>query len=97
MQHSTLTAIAPIDGRYAEKVKTLRSIMSEYGLFYFRVIVEIRWLEKLASHTDIHEIPPLSDDAKAYLQTIIDDFSEKDAQTIKDFEKHTNHDVKAVA
>lgn len=96
MQHSDLSAISPIDGRYAAKLNALRPIMSEYGLFYFRVIVEIRWLEKLASHTDIAEVPALSDAAKDYLQSIIDSFSETDARIIKDFEKTTNHDVKAV-
>lgn len=96
MQYSILTALSPIDGRYAEKLEELREVMSEYGLFYFRVLVEIRWLEKLASHDEIKEVPRLSDSAIQYLQNIIDNFNEADAQTIKDFEKTTNHDVKAV-
>jgi adenylosuccinate lyase len=96
MQHSTLLSLSPMDGRYATKVNALRPIMSEYGLFYFRIIVEIRWLEKLASHSSIVEVPTLSDAAKHYLQSIIDNFCEADAEIIKTFEKTTNHDVKAV-
>ncbi len=93
---SQLTAISPIDGRYAKKTELLRPIFSEYGLIYHRVLVEVRWLQILARHSEIPEVPDFSDDANALLDSIISDFSEQDAQRIKDIEKTTNHDVKAV-
>jgi adenylosuccinate lyase len=93
---SQLTAISPIDGRYAKKTELLRPIFSEYGLIYHRVLVEVRWLQTLARHSEIPEVPNFSDDANALLESIISDFSEQDAQRIKDIEKTTNHDVKAV-
>lgn len=93
---SQLTAISPIDGRYAKKTELLRPIFSEYGLIYHRVLVEVRWLQTLARHSEIPEVPDFSDDANALLDSIISDFSEQDAQRIKDIEKTTNHDVKAV-
>jgi adenylosuccinate lyase len=93
---SQLSAISPIDGRYAKKTEMLRPIFSEYGLIYHRVLVEVRWLQTLARHTEIPEVPDFSDDANTLLESIISDFSEQDAQRIKDIEKTTNHDVKAV-
>ena len=93
---SQLSAISPIDGRYAQKTELLRPIFSEYGLIYHRVLVEVRWLQTLARHSEIPEVPDFSDDATALLESIINDFSEQDAQRIKDIEKTTNHDVKAV-
>jgi len=96
MTHFTLTAISPIDGRYADKVNALRPIFSEYGLIRFRVQVEVRWLQALANHPLITEISPFSDSANRLLDNIINDFSEADAQRVKDIEKTTNHDVKAV-
>jgi len=96
MTHFTLTAISPIDGRYADKVNALRPIFSEYGLIRFRVQVEIRWLQALAKHPLITEVAPFSDSANRLLDAIINDFSEGDAQRVKDIEKTTNHDVKAV-
>ena len=96
MTRSPLTAISPIDGRYADKVKEFRSIFSEYGLIHFRVQVEIRWLQALANDPKITEVPTLSSSANQQLNTIISAFSESDAQQIKDIEKTTNHDVKAV-
>jgi adenylosuccinate lyase len=93
---SQLSAISPIDGRYAKKTELLRPIFSEYGLIYHRVLVEVRWLQTLARHSEIAEVPDFSDDATALLESIISDFSEQDAQRIKDIEKTTNHDVKAV-
>ena len=96
MTRSPLTAISPIDGRYADKVIEFRPIFSEYGLIHFRVQVEIRWLQALANDPKITEVPTLSSSANQQLNTIISAFSESDAQQIKDIEKTTNHDVKAV-
>ncbi|MCG8313998.1 MAG: adenylosuccinate lyase, partial [Pseudomonadales bacterium] len=96
MELSPLTAISPIDGRYGSKTKSLRPIFSEFGLIKFRVLVEVRWLQQLAKNPDIIEVPELSDAANDLLDSIINDFSEADAQAIKDIEKTTNHDVKAV-
>ncbi len=92
----TLTAISPIDGRYANKVDALRPIFSEYGLIRYRVEVEVRWLQALAAEAKIVEVPALSADAITMLSSIVSNFSEADAQTVKDIEKTTNHDVKAV-
>ncbi|WP_446808055.1 adenylosuccinate lyase [Methylomonas sp. 2BW1-5-20] len=92
----TLTAISPIDGRYANKVDALRPIFSEYGLIRYRVEVEVRWLQALAAEAKIVEVPALSADAITMLNSIVSNFSEADAQTVKDIEKTTNHDVKAV-
>ncbi|MDD1620431.1 MAG: adenylosuccinate lyase [Methylococcaceae bacterium] len=92
----TLTAISPIDGRYASKVDALRPIFSEYGLIRYRVEVEVRWLQALAAEAKIAEVPALSTDAIAVLNGIVVNFSEADAQAVKDIEKTTNHDVKAV-
>ena len=96
MTNFSLTAISPIDGRYAGKVEQFRPVFSEYGLIRFRVQVEIRWLQALATHEKITEVPALSDAADQILNSIIHDFSEADAQRVKDIEKTTNHDVKAV-
>jgi len=96
MMLSPLTAISPIDGRYGSKVAPLREIFSEYGLIKYRVLVEVRWLQCLAGHPDIAEVPALSAEANALLDGLVDNFSEQDAQRIKDIEKTTNHDVKAV-
>jgi len=96
MTNFTLTAISPIDGRYADKVEALRPIFSEYGLIRFRVLVEVRWLQALAQHPLIIEVSPFSADANQRLNSIISDFSQTDAQRVKDIEKTTNHDVKAV-
>ncbi|WP_215579627.1 adenylosuccinate lyase [Methylomonas paludis] len=92
----TLTAISPIDGRYAGKVDALRPIFSEYGLIRYRVEVEVRWLQALAAEAAITEVAPLSEAANAVLNSIVNDFNEADAQAVKDIEKTTNHDVKAV-
>ncbi|MGZ5001084.1 MAG: adenylosuccinate lyase [Methylomonas sp.] len=92
----TLTAISPIDGRYAGKVDALRPIFSEYGLIRYRVEVEVRWLQALAAETKIAEVPALSGSAIQLLNGIVANFSEADAQAVKDIEKTTNHDVKAV-
>lgn len=96
MELSALTAISPVDGRYGNKVDALRQIFSEFGLIKYRVTVEIRWLQALAAEQGIAEVPALSDAANAVLNAIVADFSIEDAQRVKDIEKTTNHDVKAV-
>lgn len=96
MELNALTAISPTDGRYANKTRHLRPYFSEYGLIYHRVLVEIRWLERLAAHPQISEVPNFSEDASAYLQAIINDFSLADAEHVKTIERTTNHDVKAI-
>ncbi|MBX3422860.1 MAG: adenylosuccinate lyase [Pirellulaceae bacterium] len=96
MELSALTAISPIDGRYADKTAPLRELMSEFGLMRFRVLVEVRWLEWLAADPQIAEVPPLSGEARARLNQLCDQFSLTHAQAIKEIERTTNHDVKAV-
>ncbi|MFI3137143.1 MAG: adenylosuccinate lyase [Methylococcaceae bacterium] len=96
MSHFSLTALSPIDGRYAEKVDALRAIFSEYGLIRFRVLVEVRWLQALAAHSGITEVPAFSATAQQVLNDLVDNFSEADALRVKAIEKTTNHDVKAV-
>lgn len=93
---SSLTAISPVDGRYASKAEMLRPIFSEYGLIKFRVTVEVRWLQLLATIDDIKEVPALSSAANQLLDNIVDNFSVEDAERIKEIERTTNHDVKAV-
>ncbi|WP_373777512.1 adenylosuccinate lyase [Glaesserella sp.] len=96
MQLNALTALSPIDGRYQDKAATLRPIFSEFGLLKFRVTVEVRWLQKLASHPQISEVSALSKEANDYLNQIVTNFSLADAERIKTIERTTNHDVKAV-
>jgi len=96
MDLSQLTAVSPVDGRYGSRTESLRPIFSEYGLIRHRVIVEVRWLQALAQHPDIAEVPPLSQHAERLLNDIIEKFSEQDAQRVKNIERTTNHDVKAV-
>ncbi|MES2883194.1 MAG: adenylosuccinate lyase [Pseudomonadota bacterium] len=96
MHLTSLSAISPIDGRYAEKTVELRAIFSEYGLMRYRVIAEIRWLQALAAHAGIPEVPALSAAANARLEAIISGFNLEEAQWIKTKEQTTNHDVKAV-
>jgi len=96
MKVSSLRAISPADGRYADKVNGLRDIFSEYGLIRFRVLVEIRWLQCLADEPAIPELGPLSSVMKDVLNHIVDDFSPDDAERVKKIEATTNHDVKAV-
>jgi adenylosuccinate lyase len=96
MELTSLNAISPIDGRYGSKTDVLRRSVSEYGLLRMRVIVEVRWLQALAKHPQIIEVPALSNKAIAFLDQLANNFSEADAQAIKDIEKTTNHDVKAV-
>ena len=96
MQLDSLTAISPIDGRYAAKTGDLRDIFSEYGLIYHRLVVEIRWLQCLSQTPGIDEVPPFSESANTLLESIVEDFDVSGAQRIKEIEKTTNHDVKAV-
>ena len=93
---STLTALSPVDGRYAGKADSLRPWFSEFGLIRARVTVEVRWLQQLARHPGVAEVPALSDAANAFLDTLVANFSEADAEWIKTKERVTNHDVKAV-
>ncbi len=96
MDLSSLSAVSPIDGRYAGKTEDLRPIFSEFGLIHHRVLVEIRWLQHLAASPAITEVPVFSEHANKILDGIVDNFSEKDAQRVKNIERTTNHDVKAV-
>lgn len=96
MELSPLTAVTPVDGRYADKTSDLRPFFSEYGLIYHRVLIEVRWFQYLANSTAVAELAPLSTEAMAALNSIVNEFSIADAETIKAFERTTNHDVKAV-
>ncbi len=96
MKVSTLKALSPVDGRYADKVNGLRDIFSEFGLIRFRVRVEVRWLQCLADDDQIAELAPTSSVMKDVLNHIVDDFSLDDAERVKAIEATTNHDVKAV-
>ena len=96
MELTELTAISPIDGRYASKTSELRPIFSEFGLIHHRVLVEVRWLQLLAGEAGIAEVPALSEHANNLLNHIVEKFSEEDAQRVKNIERTTNHDVKAV-
>ncbi|MDO5768669.1 MAG: lyase family protein, partial [Psychrobacter sp.] len=91
-----LTALSPIDGRYAAKANSLRPYLSEFGLIKARVMVEIRWLQMLANLEGITELDGFDEQTNAFLNDIVASFSEADAQAIKDIEATTNHDVKAV-
>ena len=95
MSFHTVTALSPLDGRYAAKLSTLRPLMSEQGYMHRRVQVEICWFMAL-SDAGLQEFKPLSQAARAYLLGLVRDFSTDDALAIKEIEKTTNHDVKAV-
>jgi len=96
MELNALTAISPVDGRYNTKCKDLRSLFSEYGLIKHRVQVEVIWLQTLADNPDIKEIPPLSEQVDKTLDSIVENFSMDDALKVKEIERSTNHDVKAI-
>src|SRR5574337_2030301 len=96
MSHHALTALSPLEGRYAGKVASLRPIFSEFGLMHRRVQVEIAWLLALAAEPGIAELPPFDASQTTTLKVIADDFSEADGERIKAIEATTNHDVKAV-
>ena len=91
-----LTDLSPIDGRYREKAAPLRNLLSEFGLIRFRVWVEVKWLIALSEEPRIVEVPPFSPVDRAALEKILADFGEADAERVKEIEKTTNHDVKAV-
>jgi adenylosuccinate lyase len=95
MNFSPLTALSPLDGRYAAKVAALRPLLSEFGLMRCRVQVEVEWFIAL-SDAGFAEFAPLSEAARGLLRGLAMRFSEADAQAIKDIERTTNHDVKAV-
>ena len=90
-----VTALSPLDGRYAAKLDTLRPLMSEQGYMHRRVQVELAWFAAL-SDAGFAEFTPLSADARKYLVALVTHFSTEDALAIKEIEKKTNHDVKAV-
>lgn len=96
MELNALTAVSPLDGRYGDKTQSLRTIFSEYGLIRFRVTVEIRWLQSLANHSAIAEVPAFSEKANQLLDSLISGFSMVEAERVKAIERITNHDVKAV-
>jgi adenylosuccinate lyase len=93
---STLTALSPLDGRYHRATATLRPVCSEYGLIRHRVLVEVRWLQALAENPTIEEVAALPAASISLLDRLVDEFDESDAQHIKEIERTTNHDVKAV-
>ncbi len=93
--HSSLSALSPLDGRYAGRMAALRPLMSEYGLMQRRVQVEVEWFIAL-SDAGFAEFRPLGEASRGYLRSLVLRFSEADAQQIKDIERITNHDVKAV-
>ena len=95
MNFSPLCALSPLDGRYASRVGALRPLLSEFGLMHRRVQVEIEWFIAL-SDAGLMEFKPLSEAARGLLRSLVLRFSEADAQAIKDIERTTNHDVKAV-
>lgn len=96
MQLTSLTAVSPVDGRYGSRTSALRPIFSEYGLIRNRVLVEVRWLQRLAAHNGIPEVAPFSDTANAALNELAENFQLEHAERVKEFERTTNHDVKAV-
>ena len=96
MTFDTLTSISPIDGRYGDKTGPLKSIFSEFGLIKYRVLVEISWLQVVSMNSQISEVPKFSSKSNQFLSSITNNFSLEDAKAIKEIEKTTNHDVKAV-
>ena len=96
MKSENLLSISPLDGRYIDSVKELRTITSEFGLIKYRVTVEIKWFIHLSKITKIKELPKLNIKEYKYLADLIDNFDINDAKRIKTIEKQTNHDVKAV-
>ncbi|HEX8989746.1 MAG TPA: adenylosuccinate lyase [Rhodocyclaceae bacterium] len=96
MDFTALTALSPLDGRYAAKVEPLRAHFSEFGLMRNRVRVEVEWLKALAAAPEIAEVPAFSSDTVAELDLVVSGFAVSDAAAIKSIEARTNHDVKAV-
>ncbi|XP_050224088.1 uncharacterized protein LOC126673830 [Mercurialis annua] len=96
LELSNIMALSPLDGRYWDKVKDLSPHLSEFGLIYYRVLVEVKWLLKLSQIPEVTEVPNFTEEAQSYLQGLVDGFSKDDALEIKNIEAVTNHDVKAV-
>lgn len=96
MTLSALNSISPIDGRYQHKTRALSPYFSEFALTYYRLMVEIRWFESLAANDTIPEVQKLDSKTKAFLDDLITNFNEQEAEQVKEFERKTNHDVKAV-
>ena len=96
MELNELSAISPIDGRYRSKTSQLDTIFSEFGLIKYRTIIEVEWLKAMSQNADIAEVPKFSKSAVSHLNDLIKDFSVENAQRVKEIEKTTNHDVKAV-
>ncbi|KFN50874.1 adenylosuccinate lyase [Arenimonas composti] len=96
MSDAALTALSPLDGRYAGKAAALRPVFSEAGLIRARIRVEVEWLLALAAEPGIVELSALSEGATSRLRGLVDDFSNADAARVKEIERTTNHDVKAV-
>lgn len=96
MQLTELTALSPLDGRYNKSTRELQDIFSEYALFKYRLHVEIQWLITLSHTPEITEVPELTPESIEALESLIDNFSYDDALEIKNIEKTTRHDVKAV-
>jgi adenylosuccinate lyase len=96
MTYNSLTSISPIDGRYSDKTSPLKEIFSEFGLIKYRLLVEVRWLEAMSNNPHISEVPSFSPQSNTALLAIANNFSLDDAKSIKEIERTTNHDVKAV-
>jgi adenylosuccinate lyase len=96
MDREPLTAISPLDGRYSAKTDSVRNIFSEYGLIRFRVLTEVRWVQFLAEEPGIEGLDPLSPAGNQVLNVLAENFSPDDARRVKEIERRTNHDVKAV-
>ncbi|HLF30478.1 MAG TPA: lyase family protein, partial [Xanthomonadales bacterium] len=96
MELTEITAISPVDGRYASKTADLRPFCSEHGLIHRRVIVELCWFEALCAEPGIAELPELSQQAREFIGGIISGFAPEHSASVKAIEKLINHDVKAV-
>jgi adenylosuccinate lyase len=93
---SPLSALSPLDGRYAKTLDPLRAHFSEHALIRYRVRIELAWLQMLAAEPRIRELKPFARGTRAALRRLIADFAERDAEHIKNIEAETNHDVKAI-
>ena len=96
MKITELSAISPIDGRYSQLVENLQEIFSEYALIKYRIFVEIEWFIHLSKQRNIKELPHLTKQSITYLSNIEKNFNLTEARKVKNIEKKTNHDVKAV-
>jgi len=96
MKNTQLSAISPLDGRYAGKVDGLRELFSEQGLIYHRTLVEVRWVQFLAAHPDVSGLGPFAPPVNDFLDKLLGGFDRDAAEQVKAIESTTNHDVKAV-